>query len=345
MNEKTAIRAKNDLIIILTSTINYTSPFPSGGGAGTILFLFPGKYVRTGLKKKGGAVIKIKTSFKVNYSVQCPSCKEKFPASPSPDGIGGRCPRCGAAVNVPPGVLKNSGIDANTFGAITPGGAATYVKARLLARVVNVIGVVMAVWTALLPLPYKAAVMAAAVMPLAALLVAVFSRGAIRLAEVSKEKVPHVAYAAIAPAAALAFRATFFRVLEERPLLLPVLAVAVPLAAVSFRFVKAAAWNYVFIVFFVLLYGFGAAMEANCLLDRSVPAVYEVAVAGKHKTGGGARRTASYYLSVGPWRARKEINDVEVSRRAYNDVNPGDHVTVSTKLGYLDIPWYYVRKR
>jgi hypothetical protein len=58
-------------------------------------------------------------------------------------------------------------------------------------------------------------------------------------------------------------------------------------------------WLTILGLLIFLSYGYGAGMEINALLDRSVPTIYSAKVLASYSSY--SRRTPSYHLELGPW--------------------------------------------
>ena len=91
------------------------------------------------------------------------------------------------------------------------------------------------------------------------------------------------------------------------------------------------------LLFFAGLYGYGAAVAADGLLDSSAPAPYRATVMDKHETHG---RSNSYTLYLAPWGPFESTNRLGVSSNAYRRTAIGDQVCLDLYPGTLHAPWY-----
>lgn len=94
------------------------------------------------------------------------------------------------------------------------------------------------------------------------------------------------------------------------------------------------------ILFFSLGYGYGAGMEANVLLDRSLPTTYRSTVITKHISSG---KYTDYKFQLAPTGPNQSISDVSVARDFYHSKNPGDLVCIDVRKGALRVNWYTVQ--
>lgn len=102
---------------------------------------------------------KLRTSAKITARVQCPACKTPFPVTPdrSSELLSARCPQCGATVTIPSrGIFNEADRTADAGGA------------RVGAGVISAIGLAVTFWAAFWPEPYRMAVLACVLVPLAA---------------------------------------------------------------------------------------------------------------------------------------------------------------------------------
>jgi hypothetical protein len=90
---------------------------------------------------------------------------------------------------------------------------------------------------------------------------------------------------------------------------------------------------------FCLVYGYGATVEINCLLDHSPAESHTATVDSKRMIRG---KTTTYEVSLGPWGPRATPNRLRVNRAEFNAIQPGDEAHISLKRGALGINWYYV---
>ncbi len=86
------------------------------------------------------------------------------------------------------------------------------------------------------------------------------------------------------------------------------------------------------------LYGYGAAIETNALLDRSTPRNIATPVLGFRNTRGGT----GYEIDLSPLSAGTQEAKVPISLNVYSRVQLNQAVCVQLKSGALGIPWYEV---
>ena len=86
-------------------------------------------------------------------------------------------------------------------------------------------------------------------------------------------------------------------------------------------------------------YGYGIAVQANVLPDRSAPQLFQATVTGKHESTG---KTTTYYLELPPWGPQSGPNEVTVQRDLYRNVAAGDTVCLWVYPGLLHVQWYRV---
>jgi hypothetical protein len=83
-------------------------------------------------------------------------------------------------------------------------------------------------------------------------------------------------------------------------------------------------------------YGYGAGMQVNALLDRSVPRPFRVVVISKYASHG---KSTSYHLKLAPWGPKVSGQDLMVSYIHYAALKPGDTVCMLLRSGALYVPW------
>ncbi len=207
--------------------------------------------------------------------------------------------------------------------------------ARKVGKVLNAISVVVCLWVFFLPEPYEVAIAALAALPPLAVLYQLVGR--------TNDARANIAAVFIIPAVVLALRVILdIQLYDWVPALL-----ATVVAAFVLTFILAATdaelrrrgWELLAMFFISLAYPYGAVLEANALLDRSPPQVFEATVVGKHKSSG---KTTTYYLRLKPWGPRAEDDDVSVSGELYDATAPGQQVCVVFRNGALEIPWFVV---
>jgi hypothetical protein len=218
--------------------------------------------------------------------------------------------------------------------------------AHVWAGVISAIGLVVTFWAAFWPRPYRAAVLACVLVPLAAV-VAVYASGRqIKLIDnPRRSRTPNVALAFAGPAVVLLMRGLDFKAIDLRSVLVPVAALTTASALVVWGIARNPsdrAWKLLILVPFLAAYSYGALMEANGLFDSSRSVLYAVKVTD-HRVVRGSRGGRTYYLKVTPWGPHVEDLEVSVPRRMYERTKVNDIVHIGVRSGYFHIPWYYVR--
>ena len=87
------------------------------------------------------------------------------------------------------------------------------------------------------------------------------------------------------------------------------------------------------------IYAFGCTIKVNCQFDNSAPRVVHTSIYNKYKN---YNKREHYYLSLNPFSAGQNPEEIEVSEVTYGKYNVGDNIEVDIKKGLLNIPWYYL---
>jgi hypothetical protein len=233
-----------------------------------------------------------------------------------------------------------------TLAEAAPGdaGARSLRSARLAARVLFHATWIACAWAFFRPEPYAAAMATLALLPVAALAVALRWRGIVRVDERRNDPRPNVALALIAPGAILALRCIRdLKLVEYAPALVAAAVAAVALAALAALADPSLRARKPMVALFaalLLMWGYGAVVQADVLLDRASPESFTVEVVGKSVTHG---KTTSWNLRLAPWGPCAEAESVEVTEDQYDAVREGDVVETLLRPGALGIRWYVVR--
>jgi hypothetical protein len=220
-------------------------------------------------------------------------------------------------------------------------------NSKNLAKWVKGIAVVVSLWTLIIHLPYALSISICAFIPIIAIIIVKKSQGAIHILQLAKSDNSHVIFAIISPSTVLALRALLdYNIYSGEHLILPMLTVCISYILLLYRFDSCrqrTIINYLLILPFVLLYGFGVVMEVNGILDKSTPQIYTVKVIDKYTSGGGYRSLKSHHLIVSPWGKNTTENRVSVPKHIYEKAKKEESLDIAVKQGSLDIPWYGVR--
>jgi hypothetical protein len=95
-----------------------------------------------------------------------------------------------------------------------------------------------------------------------------------------------------------------------------------------------------FALFICFVYAFQATIALNCLIDSSLPAIFQTTVINKrvHSYKGGR----TYYVTVSPCGPIENEAAVKVNKTVYQMFNPNDEVNIYIHKGFFKIPWYYI---
>ena len=217
--------------------------------------------------------------------------------------------------------------------------------ARKTAKLVNGAGLITGAWLFFLPKPYFWAITAGLMVPLVAIAALFWHRSIIRPDEQKNSAYPSVAAALFVPAGLLLLRGILdFELLHYAPVW-PVAGAVAALAGAlvllgSRAFLqqpKSRLSTSLSTMAFALLYGYGSVVAVNCVFDEGQPVRHRVKVLGKHYSSG---KTTTYYLHVSPWSPRTEAEDITVSEKYYDQVQPGTTISIYLLPGQLGIPWF-----
>jgi hypothetical protein len=88
------------------------------------------------------------------------------------------------------------------------------------------------------------------------------------------------------------------------------------------------------------IYGFGAGLELDALMDSAAPGIYPTNVLAKHMSHG---KSNTYRLKLAPWGPMTYGNEVQVPVGLYRATQVGGTVCVYSGQGAFRVPWYQVR--
>lgn len=216
----------------------------------------------------------------------------------------------------------------------------TLSQGRKLGRVLLAMAVLACLWGFLYPRPYDLSILTVAVLPWIALAVVRGSKGLFRLDTSRNDAHPNVAIPFIFPGMILLLRSTDFNIIPSMTIAwasagIGILLCSAAIAADSTLRTKPG--SFVAILAFSLVYSYGAAVEANVLLDHSSEASYTARVQDRRIVSG---KTTAYKVQLEPWGPKAKTNDIRVSRATYDYIRRGDIVNLVLRRGAFGISWY-----
>lgn len=216
-------------------------------------------------------------------------------------------------------------------------------NARHLAKWLSRLALAASAWGMFYPRPYDLMVLVLACLPWLAVSMPRRSKGIFRIDEYKNDAHPSVALLFLLPGMALCLRAVLDVQIvgwKESALLASVVGLSLWAVALwSDRSMKKKKSTCIAMFFFSLGYGYGAGIEANVLLDRSLPTTYKSRVIIKHISSG---KYTDYKFQLAPTGPNQSISDVSVARDLYYSKNPGDLVCMDVRKGALLVNWYTV---
>jgi hypothetical protein len=218
-------------------------------------------------------------------------------------------------------------------------------RAARLARWLNGAAVAVFLWAFIYPSPYEAVVGVCALAPWIGIILAARSRGLFRIDQQRNQARPHLPSLFILPSFALLLLAVLdLDLLWPAAAIWPTVVIGLGLFVAARRAdptLRRKRSTALAVLAFALVYGFGAGVHANVLLDRAPQATYTAAVLSKRiRTG----KYTDYVLHLGPWGPQRGDGDITVVRSLYEGIQPGDSVCVHLRPGALRIPWYTVER-
>lgn len=217
--------------------------------------------------------------------------------------------------------------------------------ARIWAKWMNAIGLVLLFWGLFYPQPYEKLMVLLMAFPVLTLLVLARFGNLITL-DVDRyhENRPYLLLAFLAPICVLGFRAIYdWNILHWHRLWLPFIGVTIAffiLTVVSAEDVRSKLSLIILAFIFSAVFGFGAVLSVNSTFDTSLAVVYQAKVLNKSVSGG---KVSTYYLKISPWGSKKKTSNTRVRPNIYKRKNIGDTVEIYTHQGRLGIPWFVVQ--
>ena len=194
------------------------------------------------------------------------------------------------------------------------------------------------------PQPYDPLVLALILLPWIGVVMMRRSHGMFRADELRNDAHPNVAFALIFPPVMLSLRAILdYDVFQSALAVTLYVAVGGLLAAAILIVDPTQRRNKGTAALFCLLglaYGYGTITQVNALLDWSPGTSYSATVQDKQIISG---RSTTYELDLSAWGPETKINQLDVSRATYTQIEKGDVVELAVKKGAVGITWYYLR--
>jgi hypothetical protein len=183
-------------------------------------------------------------------------------------------------------------------------------------------------------------------MPWAALGVVRLTTGAVRIDRARREsRKPNLALVYAMPSFALTGASLLSaHVLRWTEAVIPTLVLALAMFAATLwveRHLARLSWTLTPFVFLAAMYGIGASLQANILLDRSEPQLFRAPVEGKRVVRG---KSTEYRLQLGEWGPQTAGSRVSVPFPLYVAASPGTPVCIGLRAGALGIRWYTVAR-
>lgn len=208
------------------------------------------------------------------------------------------------------------------------------------ANYINIIAIITSIWFLIFPAPYSPLFLILVSLPLVCTWVMYKYSGVFDIEGSIIKNAPHLSWALMLPAIALAYRAFYDWALVNiillvLPLILFALIYFFLFLSTKPRFSKPVL-GYLGVIGITLLYGYGIAIIGNSMLDKSEPIALSGTVLGKIEHYG-MFGTCTFEIQTS-----FNKNKVRVSRDVYDRKNINDVVSIYLYHGQFNIPWYKV---
>jgi hypothetical protein len=92
-------------------------------------------------------------------------------------------------------------------------------------------------------------------------------------------------------------------------------------------------------------YSYGTIAFIDKYFDNTKAKPFEVNVIGKYnQSGWGKSASYTYWLDLDTCSLWQIVQQTKVPSNLYNKTEPGNHIQIYLKEGYLGIPWYYLKE-
>ncbi|MBE9602358.1 hypothetical protein [Pedobacter sp. MC2016-24] len=236
------------------------------------------------------------------------------------------------------------------YGQTTAERELALVAAKRTARIINIIGVVLAVSLFIAGDYLHYTWIATAIFTVVSVLVLRYYKGLIRLDENKNSPYPSIFFGFFGSITGLLLKSLLtFHILDHSNVWAPVGLLATALLVLLVlknkefeQFNKQTIFMIVFCAVISFAYGYGVVTGFNCVYDSTPPSKYTSDVLEKRISG---RKSTAYYLTLSPWGPVKESDEVDVSGDTYAETKIGDHVNIYLFKGKMEIPWYVVENQ
>ncbi len=238
-------------------------------------------------------------------------------------------------------------LDDVEYGMTTGERAQRLESAKMMSKILNVIGVVIAVCLIFITQLDQYTVALAVVAPFIFVLILRSYKGLIRVDQKKNSPYPTILYGLFGIILCLLIKCfREFQFLDYSGvwnLAITAAALLFVLLVVGNKEFKLKSVSGFFgllvVAFIMFLYGFSSVLVVNCVYDRSIGHQYPASVLDKRVSRG---KSTTYYLTLSPWGKQKNADEISVSGTMYNQVEVSDQVFVYLYAGKLNIPWFVV---
>lgn len=217
-------------------------------------------------------------------------------------------------------------------------------QAKAMAWILNGLGVIVTGWGFIYPRPYQLAIWALILTPVVTLVLSSFYRNLIKVDNPITSAYPSIGIALFMPSFVLAIRVMKdYSILSWTHFWVPFTFVS--LAWIGVLFLRDpvnlnAKVMFISRILLCCVYGFGAVISMNGLLDDAVATKYVTRIVDKKIKGDDSSR---FCLILEPVTGINLPKETEVQRWIYAKYETGDIVSVIVRPGKFRIPWFYVR--
>lgn len=218
-------------------------------------------------------------------------------------------------------------------------------RAKKETKVLTVFSSLLLIWCIYKPIPYHGLMWLIIALPIIAIILMYRHKGLIVVGSSKNSPLPSIEYPIILPALGLAWRAYFdWNIIEYKNVYIPIVLISTSLSLLIVKSYRKSISKIVVasIVGYSLIYGYGATINLNGLLDKGTVKHYQSKVVDCEVSYGS--KSTTYYLIVKPWIDGSHSMKVPVSKQLYEIINRNDMIEINTREGFFSIPWYYIKK-